>query len=128
MTCILTFMHAFYISHLSLSSMTKTILHKVFVRTIDSLYVSINHYLQHVLRFYIISYLCNAFVFCLKKQDLFKKSCVDFDFISLIRSYVLYTYSALLSKMLCTRLLLFGRATFYIVKIRISYLGINCLK
>ena len=31
--------------------------------------------------------ICNAFVFPLKKQD-FKKSCLDFDFISLIHSYV----------------------------------------
>ena len=30
----------------------------------------------------------NASVFCLEKQDIyFKKSCVDFDFISLIHSY-----------------------------------------
>ena len=99
MTCICNFMHAFYVLHLSLSLMTKTILNNVFVRTIGSLYVSINHYLQHVVRFYIISYLCNAFVFCLKKQDIYKKkSCVDFDFISLFRSYDLYTYSALFNK------------------------------
>ena len=64
----------------------------VFVRTINSLYVSINHYHQHVLRFYIISYLRNAFVFCMLKQDIFLKSCAYFDSISLIRSYVLYTY------------------------------------
>ena len=31
----------------------------------------------------------NAFVFCLKKQDIsFRKNCVDFNFISLIHSYV----------------------------------------
>ena len=67
-TC--TFMHPFYALHLRLSLMAKTILHKVFVRTFDFLYVSINHYPHHVLRFYMISYLCNAFVFCLKKQDI----------------------------------------------------------
>ena len=35
--------------------------------------------------------MCNAFIFCLKKQDIFflkKKSCVDIDFISLIHFYV----------------------------------------
>ena len=36
---------------LSISLMTKTILHKVFVRTIDYLFVSINHYPQHVCAF-----------------------------------------------------------------------------
>ena len=45
-----TFMHPFYALHLSLSLMTKTILHKVFVRTIDYLYVSINQYPQHVIK------------------------------------------------------------------------------
>ena len=38
--------------------------------------------------------MCNAFVFCLKKQDNFRKSCVDFNFISLIHSYV-YVHIAL---------------------------------
>ena len=38
-------------------------MNKVFVRTIDSLYVSINHYPQHVLYFYIISYLCVMHLF-----------------------------------------------------------------
>ena len=38
--------------------------------------------------------MCNAFVFCLKKQDNFRKSCVDFNFISLIHSYV-YIHIAL---------------------------------
>ena len=39
--------------------------------------------------------LCNAFVFCLKKQNIFfRKSCVDFNFISLIHSYV-YIHKAL---------------------------------
>ena len=34
--------------------------------------------------------MCKAFVFCLKKQDIFlkKQCCVDFDFISLIHSYL----------------------------------------
>ena len=40
-------------------------------------------------------FMSNAFVFCLKKQDIFfRKSCVDFDFISLIHSYV-YIHIAL---------------------------------
>ena len=34
-----------------------------FVRIIDYLYVSINHYPQHVLSFYIISYLCVMHLF-----------------------------------------------------------------
>ena len=40
--------------------------------------------------------MCNAFACCLKKQDIFleKKSCVDFNFISLIHSYV-YMHIAL---------------------------------
>ena len=34
-------------------------------------------------------FMCNAFVFHLKKQDIFfRNSCVDFNFISLIHSYV----------------------------------------
>ena len=41
----------------------KTILHKVFVRTIDSLYVFINFYPQHVLCFYLISNLCVRLLF-----------------------------------------------------------------
>ena len=63
-----------------------------YVRTMDSLYVCINPYPQHALRFYIISYLCNAFVFCLKKQDAcIKKRAVSIlIFIALIHSYVLY--------------------------------------
>ena len=36
---------------------------KVFVRTIDSSYVSINPYPQHVLCLYIISYLCVMHLF-----------------------------------------------------------------
>ena len=67
---------------------------KVFVRTIDSLYVFINHYPQHVLCFYISSYLWVMHFFCLKKQDNFRKSCVDFYFISLIHSYI-YIHIAL---------------------------------
>ena len=39
--------------------------------------------------------MCNAFLFCLKKQDIFlKKNCVDFNFISLNYSYV-YIHTAL---------------------------------
>ena len=54
--------------------MTKTLLHKVVVRTIGCLYVSINHYAQHVLCFlYKFLFMCTAFVFYLKKQDIFFK-------------------------------------------------------
>ena len=63
------------------------------VRTIGSLYVSTNHYPQHVLCFYTISYLCvvheEARYFFFKK-----KSYVEFDFTSLIHSYV-YIHIAL---------------------------------
>ena len=49
-------------------------------------------------RLYNFLFTCNAFVllfFCLKKQDIcFRKSCVDFNFISLIHSYV-YIHIAL---------------------------------
>ena len=40
--------------------------------------------------------MCNAFVFCLKKQDIFflEKKCFEFNFISLIHSYV-YVHIAL---------------------------------
>ena len=39
--------------------------------------------------------MCNVFVFCLKKQDIFlEKSCDDFNFISRTHSYV-YIYMAL---------------------------------
>ena len=57
-----------------------------FIRTVDSLYVSIHHYLQHVC-FYIISYLCvimHLFSVWRSKILFFvKKLCFDFDFISL---------------------------------------------
>ena len=70
MTCINTLMYHLKALHLGISLMTKTILHKLFVRTIDSLYVSINYYPQHVLYFfYIFILMCNAFLFCQKKQD-----------------------------------------------------------
>ena len=37
--------------------------------------------------------MCNAIVFSLKMQDIFlEKSCVDFNFISLIHSYVIKNY------------------------------------
>ena len=90
-------------------------------------YVSINHYPQHVLRFYIISYLCNAFVFCLKKQDVSKKAVSILILYHLfVLMFYLHTYSALLSKILFTILLLFDHATFCKVKNCISYLCINC--
>ena len=42
-------------------------------------------------------FMCNAFVFCLKKQAIFfRKSCADFNFISHIHSYV-YIHIALCS-------------------------------
>ena len=42
MTCIFSFMNPFLALHLSILLMTKIILYKLFVRTIDSLYVYIN--------------------------------------------------------------------------------------
>ena len=72
MTCIYTVMHAFSALHLSISLMTKTILHKVFLRIIDYLYVSVNQYPQSTCFVLLYNYLlmCNAFVFYLKKQDI----------------------------------------------------------
>ena len=84
MTYIYTCMHPFYVLHLSLSLMKKTIPHKVIVRTIDYLYVPINQYPQHVLFFYIISYLCVMHLFSIRGSKIVFKSCVDFDFISRI--------------------------------------------
>ena len=68
----------------------------MFVRTIDSLYVSINHYPQHVfVLLYNFLFMRNAFVFCLKKQDIFGGNAVlILFFISLIHSYV-YIHIAL---------------------------------
>ena len=40
---------------------------------------------------YNVLLICNTSVFCLKKQDIFFKNCVDFNFTHLINSYVLYT-------------------------------------
>ena len=52
----------------------KTILHKVFVRTIDSLYV-LNLYKFLPSTCYVLLFnfqlMCKVFVFCLKKQDIF---------------------------------------------------------
>ena len=68
------FNHPFLALHLSRLLMTKTILHKVFVRTIYYSYVCINHYPQHCFVFlHNFLLMCNAFVFYLKKQDIFKK-------------------------------------------------------
>ena len=68
----------------------------MFVRRIDSLYVYKSlPSTCFVLLIYNFLFMCNAFVFCLKKQDIFlEKSCVDLDFISLIHSYV-YIHIAL---------------------------------
>ena len=67
----------------------------MFVRTIDSLYVSINHYPEHVLCFYIISYLYVMHLFLSEEaRYFFRKSCVDFNIISLNHSYV-YIHIAL---------------------------------
>ena len=91
---------------LKLSLMTNTILHKVFVRTIDYLYASINHYPQHVSWFYMISYLCAIhFFFYLKKQNIIFKKLFWFWFYITYSFLYLYTYSALLSRILFTRLL-----------------------
>ena len=90
LTCILS-MHCTQVFH-----WWQRLLHKVFVRTIDSLYVSINHYPQHVFCFYIISYLCEMHLFSVWRSKIifFRKNCVDFNFISLFHSYV-YIHIAL---------------------------------
>ena len=67
----------------------------MFVRTSDSLYASINQFPRHVLGFYIISYLCVMHLFLSEEaRYFFRKSCVDFNFISFIHSYV-YIHFAL---------------------------------
>ena len=67
----------FWALHLSLSLMTKIILHKVFVRTIEfflCLYKSLSSTCFVLLYNFLL--MCNAFVFYLKKQDIvFKKIC-----------------------------------------------------
>ena len=71
------YVHAF-VQGTAFKSFMDDKLHKVVVRTIGTLYVSINHYPQHVLCFYIVSYLCvmhlfspeEANYFCFKKAVL----------------------------------------------------------
>ena len=63
----------------------------MFVRTIDF----VNHYPPRVLCVYIISYLCVMHLFCV--DIVLRKSCVDFNFISIIDSYV-YIHIALVIK------------------------------
>ena len=74
--------------HLSLSLMTKTTAQSVcknnwvFVCLYKSLLSACFVLLYNFL------FMCNAFVFCLKKQDIFsRKSCVDLNFIALIHFY-----------------------------------------
>ena len=72
--------------------------------------------------------MCNAFVFYLKKQDMFLKSCVDFDFISHIHSYV-YIHIALCKQEFCLQDSCNNLAcTFSIVKISIIYISMDCKK
>ena len=72
--------------------------------------------------------MCNAFVFYLKKQDIKKRSCVDFDFISLIHYYV-YTPIALCYQEFCLQESCNDLArTFSIVKISFIYICIDCKK
>ena len=71
--------------------------------------------------------MCNAFVAYLKKQDI-KKSFVDFDFISLIHSYV-YINIALCYQEFCLQDSCSNLAcTFSIVKISIIYISIDFKK
>ena len=128
-TCIYTFikyMHPFYTLHLSLSLMTMSVLQKVFVRKIDFLRVSLNQYLNMFWCFYIISYLCKSFIYCLKKEDVSKK-CVDFDFISLFilmfYIHIALCYQEFYLQDACNN---FGRATFCIVETSFSYISIDC--
>ena len=102
------YFHASFLGIAFFSLMTKTILHKVFVRTIDSLYVSINYYPQRGLRVYIISYLCAMHLYSVwRSKAFFLKSCVGLILYHLyVRMFIyLYTYSALLSRILFTSLL-----------------------
>ena len=57
--------------------MTMTVLHRVFVGTIDFFRVSINQYPKHVFALLYNFYLCNAFINCLKKEDISKKKAVS---------------------------------------------------
>ena len=70
--------------------------------------------------------MCNTFVFSLKKQGfLFRKSCVDFNFITHIHSYVYihiaFCYQELYLKDSCNSLAM--PQSFYIVKSIISNLS-----
>ena len=67
-------MRPFETLYLSLSLMTMTVLHRVFVRTIDFLRVSINQYPQNVLAL-LYNFLFMLFIFyCLKKEDIQKQA------------------------------------------------------
>ena len=63
MTCIIIYFHAPFLGIAFKSFIDGRLLHKVFVRTIDSLYVTINNYPKHVLCFNIVSYLCVMHLF-----------------------------------------------------------------
>ena len=88
-------MHPFYALHLSLSLMAKTTAQSVCKNNplFVCLYISLPSTCFVLL--YNFLFKCNAFVFCLKKQDIFfRKRCVDFYLISHTHSYV-YIYIAL---------------------------------
>ena len=96
MTCIYTFMHPFYALHFCLLFMTKTILHKVFVRTIDYLYVSINYNRQYVLFFHLISYLCVMHLFSIwRSKILFLKALL------ILTLYHIFIFSVYIHIALC---------------------------
>ena len=66
--------------------------------------------------------------FSIRRSKIFKKSCVDFDFISLILSYV-YIHIALCYQEFCLQDSCYNLAyTFCLVKISIIYISIDCLK
>ena len=119
-------MHPFYTLHLSLSLMTVSVLQKVFVRKFDffvCLYKSIP---QHVLVL-LYNFLFMQVICLLSEEGRHLKKCVDFDFISLLYSYV-YIHAALCYQEFylqgsCNN---FGRATFCIVEISFSYISIDC--
>ena len=86
MACIFAFtkfMRLFETLYLSLSLMTITVLHRVFVRSFDFLRVSLNQYPQNVLVL-LYNFLFMKFIFYrLKKEDILKKA---------VLSLILYQY------------------------------------
>ena len=69
-------MHIYFHASFQVFHWWHRLLHKAFVRTNDSLYVSINHSLNIFVLLYNFLFMCNAFVFCLKKLDIFLEKAV----------------------------------------------------